>query len=201
MSKKENGNESEGFLGKLAQGTAVNVSTWIITGTLTLMGAALLFVGAQLLAIRDHVVEVPDIKAWVGYANPALSAMAASERIDGLEAQYANALQELMMAQVQLDQLLGPVDGEATRQNPGQRRDVGILINRIGDARRFVNEPALKVTNASNQLSQTIPVVGSYRFDSAYEDAEIMLTVPASTQLGWDSNAMRMNVTVERIAD
>ena len=93
------------------------------------------------------------------------------------------------------------MDGEATRQNPGQSSDLALYINRTGSARRFINEPVLKVTNVGRQQSQAIPVAGAYRFDPEYEDAEIMLTIPASEQLGWGPNAMRMNVTVERVTD
>ncbi len=165
---------------------------------------ALGLVWSQVQSVRTHVEEVPAIKQWVGYVDPISNTTSPADRIAALEASLSTTSQELLEAQVLLEQLFGRVIGEATRQIPdnlGPSTDVALFINLTGDASRFTNEQELTVTNVVRQLSQTIPVLGAYRFEQGYADAEIILTIEASRLLGWELNAMRMDVAVERVAD
>ena len=183
------------------------LQTIIATLVSALIVSVLGYVWLEARKVKKHVTEeVPVIKQWIDYDEPSPDKPSVAKRIAALETSLSTTREEWLKAQGLLDQLLGPVAGEATRQIPDKRgtsSGVAVYINLAGAARKFMNESELVITNAE-QLSETIPVNNTFRFPKDYEDAEILLTVRASEQLRWDDNVKgkkRMPVTIKRVAN
>ena len=181
--------------------TIVNGAAVIVIGGLIL--GLLGYVGLEVRDIRTHVFgEVPTIKKWIDYGDQPSGGESSAVRIATLETWRSETDRGLKEAQDLLAQLLGPVAGEATRQRSNSST-AAVYINLAGDARKFIHEPKLVITNERG-IPVTLPVNTTFRFPKDYEDAEILLTVPASEQLMWDDNVKgkkRMPVTIKRVAN